>query len=129
MSFLGDNAEAIARRREALVADFGRDGLTVFTGGVEVHVVSEDERAQPARAAFRALRRFPRGSRGEPLEPPAIPAAIARQLRRVARVHRRVQSVDETAKRLNLARSTVRRRLKTNHALRRYGRGVETVRC
>lgn len=129
ISFLGDNSETIRRRRGALVADFGGDGLTVFTGGLEVHVVSEDEWAPPARAAFRALRRFPQGSPGEALRPPAIPAAFARALRRVTRAQRELKSVDATARRLHIARSTVRRRLKTAAALRRFGRGVQTVRC
>jgi Tol biopolymer transport system component len=128
--FLGDNNEPIDRRRGALVADYGRfGGVTVLTGGLEVHVVAEVDHVAPVRVAFRALRPFPRETGVPRLRPPAIPASLARQTRRVVRVYQRLGSVTATAEHLQLSRRTVRLRLGNAEALDDFGHRVRTTRC
>jgi hypothetical protein len=127
--FLADYGRFAERRRRALVIDFGADGLSALTGGLEVHVTSEVYRADPPRAAFRALRPFPRETPVDQLRPPRISSKAAQRIRRVSRVHRRLGSVEATASRLDLLRRTVRRRLRTADALRRYPHPVRTTPC
>jgi Tol biopolymer transport system component len=126
VGFLGGR---IDRRRRALVQDFGIFGLMALTGGAEVHVSPEVDRAAPARAAFRALRPFPRERNVEQLRPPAIPAALARQIERVVRLHRRLGSVAAVAERMSIRHETVRQRLANAKALDDFRHRVRTTRC
>ena len=128
--YLDPTVARIERRRGALVADFGAEaGITVLTGGAEVHVISATISATSTRRAFRELRPFPRDENVERLEPPVIPASLAREIRRVVRVHRRLGSVRATAEQTGLRREVVRRRLANAEALREYGGRVRTTDC
>ncbi len=130
LPFLTTNGERLVRRRGALVADFGGDGgLTAFSGGLEVHVISDDSRARRTRAAFRGLQAFPGETRAsERLRPAAVPGHFARQLHRVMAAYRRLGSTRAVAASLVISRGTARRRLAIARELRRFGH-IRTVRC
>jgi dipeptidyl aminopeptidase/acylaminoacyl peptidase len=128
LPFLTSNRERYSRRRGAFIVDFGRQaGMDVYTGGLEVHLSSDDKRQQVL--ALGNLRPFGPDSRDNGrLAPPALPRDFAREVRRTVVSHRRLGSVSAVARLLDMTPATVRRRLATADVLREFG-PFRTVRC
>jgi WD40-like Beta Propeller Repeat len=128
LPFLTSNRERYSIRRGAFIVDFGpQGGIDAYTGGLEVHLSSEDKPQQ--LLALRHLRPFGNDS-GESrrLAPPGLPRRFARQVRRTVLAHRRLNSVPDVARLLGVDRKTVRRRLATAKVLSRFG-PFRTLRC
>ena len=128
LPFLTSNREKYSRHRGAFVVDFGRQGgMDVYTGGLEVHLSSDDKRQQVL--ALGDLRPFGRESRdARRLAPPALPRDFAREVRRTVVSHRRLGSVSAVARLLDMTPATVRRRLASADVLREFG-PFRKVRC
>jgi Tol biopolymer transport system component len=128
LPFLTSNRERYSMRRGAFIVDFGpQGGIDAYTGGLEVHLSSDDKHQQ--RLALRNLRPFGSESdKSRRLAPPALPRRFARQVRRTVVAHRRLDSVPAVARLLGVDRKTVRRRLAIADVLREFG-PFRTVRC
>jgi hypothetical protein len=128
LPFLTSNRDWYSRRRGAFIVDFGRlAGMDVYTGGLEVHLSSDDKRQQVL--ALGNLRPFGPDSRANGrLAPPALPRDFAREVRRTVVSHRRLGSVSAVARLLDMTPATVRRRLATADVLREFG-PFRMVRC